>query len=173
MPHLIVDTVPGLSLGLQQPRLGGQGPVHAVVAATAAVALLVAGVGAPGGEVLLQLLLPQVATGRVGDGMLAVGLAAVHSWLVHAYFELAGSGDGHAAAAVVVLVEGVDVAAVMALGAEGRFDQRVDDHKQYDWDSRAEYARARDARLHLKYQQHKNGHGWGGGNSSVNVDTNT
>lgn len=162
MPHLIVDTVPGLSLGLQEPRLGGQGPVHAVVAATAAVALLVAGVGAPGGEVLLQLLLPQVATGRVGYGMLAVGLAAVHSRLVHAYFELAGSGDGHAAAAaaaVVVLVEGVEVVAVMALGAEGRFDQCVDDHKQYDWDSRAEYARACDARLHLKYQQHKNGHG--------------
>lgn len=152
MPHLIVDTVPGLSLGLQEPRLGGQGPVHAVI-----TAFPVAGVGAPGGEVLLQLLLPQVATGRVGYGMLAVRLAAVNSRLVHSYFELAGSGDGHAA--VVVLVEGVELVAVMALGAEGRFDQRVDDHKQYDWDSRAEYARARDACLHLKYQQHKNGHG--------------
>lgn len=97
--------------------------MHPVVTATAAVALLVAGVGAPGGVVLLQLLLPQVATVRVGSGMLEVRLAAVHSRLVHAYFELAGSGDGYAGAAVVVLVEGVKVVAVMALGTERRFDQ--------------------------------------------------
>lgn len=156
IPHFIVDAIPGFSLGLQEPRLSRQGPVHPVV-----TAFLVAGVGAPGGVVLLQLLLPQVATVRVGYRVLEVRLAAVHSRLVHAYFELAGSGDGHAAAAVVVLVEGVEIIAVMALGAERRFGQWVDDHNQYDWDSRAECARACDACLHLKYQQHKDGRGWG------------
>lgn len=95
--------------------------MHALVTATAAVAFLVAGGGAGGGVVLVQLLLPQVATVRVGNGMLEVRLAAAHPWLVHAYFELAGSGDGHAA--VVVLVEGVQVLAIMALGTERRFDQ--------------------------------------------------
>lgn len=97
--------------------------MHSVVTATTAVAFLVASVGAPGGVVLLQLLLPQVATVRVGYGMLEVRLAAVHSRLVHTYFELTGSGDGHAAAAVVVLVEGVEMVAVMVLGTERCFGQ--------------------------------------------------
>lgn len=104
--------------------------MHPGVTACAAVAFLVAGVGSVRGVLLLRLPLSRVATVRVGHGMLEVRLrlvemrlAAVHSRLVHAYFELAGSGDGRAAAAVVVLVEGVKVVAVMALSTQRSLDQ--------------------------------------------------
>lgn len=58
-------------------------------------------------------------------------MATVHPWLVHANFELAGSGDGCAAAPVVILVECIEVVTVITLGIMGSFDQRVDhNHKQ-------------------------------------------
>lgn len=108
--------------------------MHPGVTATAAVAFLVAGVGSVRGVLLLPL--SRVATVRivlevrlslveVRLRLVEVRLAAVHSRLVHAYFELAWSGDrcAAAAAAVVVLVEGVKVVAVTTLSTQRCFDQ--------------------------------------------------
>lgn len=107
--------------------------MHPGVTATAAVAFLVAGVGSVRGVLPLRLPQSRVATVRVGRAVLEVRLrvvevrlAAVHSRLVHAYFELAWSGDrcaAAAAAAMVVLVEGVKVVAVTTLSTQRCFDQ--------------------------------------------------
>lgn len=111
--------------------------MHSGTTAAAAVAIFIATValGTSSRRVLLWLVLlslSRVATVREGDRVLQVRLAAVHPRFVHANFELAGSGDGYAAAPVVVLVEGVEVVAVIALGTTGSFDQRVDHHDQED-----------------------------------------
>lgn len=111
--------------------------MHSGTTATTAVAFFVTSValGTSSRRVLLLLVLfslSRVTTVGVGDGMLEVRLAAVHPRLVHANFELAGSGDRCAAAAVVVLVEGVEVVAVIVLGTTGGFDQRVDHNNQED-----------------------------------------
>lgn len=79
---------------------------------------------------LLLFSLSWVATVRVGDGTLDVRLAAVHPWFVYTNFELTGSGDGGAAAAMVILVEGVQAVAVTVLGASGGFYQRVNHDNQ-------------------------------------------
>lgn len=109
--------------------------MHSGTTATTAVAVFIASValGTSSRGVLLLLVLfslSRVATLRVGDGMLELRLAAVHPWFVHANFELAMSGDGCAAASVVILVEGVKVVAVIVLGTMGSFDQRVDHNDQ-------------------------------------------
>ena len=62
--------------------------------------------------------------------MLEVRLGAVHPWFVHANFELTGTGYRRAAAPVVVLVEGVEVVALIAFRTSGSFDQRVDYNDQ-------------------------------------------
>lgn len=110
--HLIVYPVPRFSLSLQQTRFSRQGPVHSGTTATTAIAILVASMtlGPSSRRVLLLLellSLSWVTTVRVGDGMWEVRLAAVHPRLVHTNFELTGSGDRCAAAAMVILVEGV------------------------------------------------------------------
>lgn len=109
--------------------------MHSGTTASTAVAVFIANValGTSSRGVLLLLVLfslSRVATLRVGDRMLEVRLAAVNPGFVHAYFELAGSGDGCAAASVVILVEGVEVVAVVVLGTMGSFDQRVDDNDE-------------------------------------------
>lgn len=125
-PHLIVDSIPRFSLGLQQSSFSRQGPVHSGITVSA-VAIFVTGMalGTSSRRVLLQRFpLPWVAAGSVGDRMLEVRMAAMHPRLVHANFELAGSGDGRdAAAAVVILVQCVDVVAVPCTA--GGFNQRV------------------------------------------------
>lgn len=107
--------------------------MHSGATASTAVAVFIAGVAlrASGRRVLLLLvlLLSRVAALRVGDRLLEVRLAAVHPRFVHANLELAVSGDGRVAA-VVVLEEGVEVVAVMVLGAARSFDQSVDHNDQ-------------------------------------------
>lgn len=137
--------------------------MHSGATATTAVAVFITSValGASGRGVLrlLVLWLSWVATLRVGDLMLReLRLAAVHARFVHADFELAVSRNGHDAASVVVLEEGVEVVAVIVLGGVRSFDQRVDHDDQQDQDPRGEYASARDAGLHLKYEEHEDGH---------------
>ncbi len=111
--------------------------MHSGTTAAAAVAVFIASValGAPSRGVLLRLVLlslSRVAAVRVGHGMMEVRLAAVHPRFVHANFELAGSGDGRAAASVVILVERVKLIAAVAFGTVGSFHQRVDHHNQQD-----------------------------------------
>ena len=140
--------------------------MHSRATATTAVAVFITSValGAPGRGVLrllvLRLWLSQVATLRVGDLMLReLRLGALHARFVHADFELAVSGDGRDAASMVVLEEGVEVVAVIVLGGVRSFDQRVDHNDQEDQDPRGENTGARDAGLHLKYEEHEDGHG--------------
>lgn len=109
--------------------------MHSGTTATTAVAVFITSValGTSSRGVLLLLVLfslSRVATMRVGDGVLEVRLAAVHPRFVDANFELAVSGDGCAAASVVVLVEGVEVVVVIVLGTMGSFHQRVDHNDQ-------------------------------------------
>lgn len=109
--------------------------MHSGTAAATAIAVFITSValGASSRGVLLLLVLfprPRAATLRVGDRRLEVRLAAVHPRLVHSDFELAGPGDRRAAASMVVVVEGVEVVAVIVLGTVGGFDQRVNHNEQ-------------------------------------------
>lgn len=101
--------------------------MHSGTTATTAVAIFITsvalGTSRRGILLLLILLLSRVATLRVGDLMLEVRLATVHAWFVYANFELTVSGDGYVAASMVVVVEGVEVVAVIALGSMRSFDQ--------------------------------------------------
>lgn len=109
--------------------------MHSGITSTTAVAFFVAGatLGTPGRRVLLLLLsLSRVTTVRVGDRVLDVRLAAVHPRLVHANFKLAGPGNGRGAATVVVVVEGVEVHAGIALVSAAGFDQTVDHNNHKD-----------------------------------------
>lgn len=115
---------------------------------------------------LMMVVLLQfgVGTRRVRDLTLEVRLTAVHPRLVHADFELAGPRKGRVAASVLVVVEGVEVIAVIALGSVRSFDQSVDYYDQQDQDPRGKDTSTGNARLHLKYQEHVDGHscqrGW-------------
>lgn len=113
--------------------------MHSRTATTTAVAIFITTVvlrASSRGELplLVLLSLSRVATLRVGELMLEVRLAAVHSRFVHANFELAGSRDRHVATSMVVFVEGVKVVAGIVLCTFGSFDQRVDYNNQQDED---------------------------------------
>lgn len=90
--------------------------------------------------------------------MLEVRLAAVHPWFVHTDLQLAGPRNWRAAAAVVVLKESVQAVAVIVLGCVGSFDQGVYHSHQQDQDPRGENASTGNAGLHLKYEEHEDGH---------------
>lgn len=133
--------------------------MHTRAAAAAAIVVFVTSVvlGAPGGAVLL-LVVVVVPLRGVRELMLRVRLAAMQSRFVRADSELAGPRDGRAAAAVVVLVQGVQVVTGIVLCAFGSFYQGVDYNNQQDEDPRRKDTGTGDARLHLEYQEHKDGH---------------
>lgn len=112
--------------------------MHSGTAATTAVAIFIARMALrTSSRGVLRLLvwfaLSRVAALRVGrDLMLEVGLGTVQPRFVHTNFELARPRHRHAAAAVIVLVEGVQVVPVVVLSAVGGFDQRVDYDNQQD-----------------------------------------
>lgn len=144
--------------------------MHARTAASTAVAVFIASValGTPRRGVLLMLgLLPLFWVGAlwIRDVMLEIRMAAVHPGFVNTDFELTGPGDRSAAASMLVLVQGVEAVAVIGPGSTGGSDQRVDYHDQQDQDARGQDACTGNTGLHLKYQEHIDGHScrWKGG----------